>query len=109
MKSSIISHSVKIPEKGINELQPINLTATSGDSEGEIDLTWEPVTGSHTYLIQKSSDIHKPVKWVHEDIVTKSSYTITKLKSKHKYWFRVAAVTSKGQSTWSVPVFKKAP
>ena len=90
-------------------LQPLSLTATSGDIEGEIDLAWEPVSGAHTYIIQKSSDVKEPVKWVFEDVVTRSSYTITKLKSKHIYWFRVAAVGASGQSNWSNSVQKKAP
>ncbi len=88
---------------------PFSLNATSGDTEGEIDLNWEPVKGANTYLIQKSSDLQKPLKWVSEDIVAKSSYTVTKLKSKHTYWFRIAAVGRKGQGPWSNLVQKKAP
>jgi hypothetical protein len=88
---------------------PGSLNATSGDTEGEIDLIWEPVKGADTYLIQKSSDPKNPLKWIHEDIVAKSSYTVTKLRSRHKYWFRVAAVGRKGQGPWSEPVQKKAP
>lgn len=88
---------------------PLSLTATSGDANGEIDLTWEPVALANNYLIQKSTDLKKPLKWFYEDVVSKSSYTISKLRSGRKYWFRVAAVGSKGQSPWSNPVQKKAP
>ncbi|RPI16143.1 MAG: fibronectin type III domain-containing protein [Ignavibacteriae bacterium] len=108
---NIKTHSGKTKSAGKEkqEFQPLFLTATSGDTEGEIDLTWEPVAGAHTYLIQKSIDKIEPLKWIHEDIITKSSYTITKLKSSRKYWFRIAAIGSMGQGPWSEPVLKKAP
>jgi hypothetical protein len=88
---------------------PLSLTATSGDSEGEIDLVWEPVKKAHTYVIQKCKDTKGPAKWVNEDIVSKSSYTVSNLKSSRKYLFRIASVGRKGQSPWSEPVQKKAP
>lgn len=88
---------------------PQLLNATSGDTNGEIDLTWEPVTGAFTYVVQKCHYAKKPVRWTHIDIVAKSSFTVTKLKTGHKYWFRVAAVGRKGQGQWSCPVQKKAP
>ena len=93
----------------IKTSSPLMLTATSGDSKGEIDLVWEPVCRADIYIIQKSSGSLKPAKWKREDIVTKSSYTVTELKSSHKYWFRVAAVSSHGQGLWSKAVQKKAP
>ncbi len=87
----------------------LSLTATSGDDEGEIDLVWEPVKTADVYLIQKSKGSQKPAKWRYEDIVTESSYTVSKLKSGYKYWFRVAAVCSKTRGQWSNPACKKAP
>ena len=99
--------SLSAQDKSIS--RPLSLNATSGDIEGDIDLVWEPVTGAYTYVVQMSSDYKTPVKWINKDIVSRSSYTVPKLKSKHKYWFRVAAVGSKGQSLWSDPVWKKAP
>jgi hypothetical protein len=88
---------------------PLSLTATSGDSEGEIDLVWEPVEKAHTYVVQKCKDSKGPAKWVNEDIVSKSSYTVSNLKSSRKYRFRVAAVGRIGQGPWSELVQKKAP
>ncbi len=88
---------------------PQSLTATSGDSNGEIDLIWEPVYGARTYVVQRSIRSAEPVRWTQEDIITKSSYTVSKLKSGQKNWFRVAAVGANGQGPWSEPVQKKAP
>lgn len=83
------------------------LTATSGDRDGEIDLVWDPVSNARLYIIQKSSGSLRPANWKDEDIITKSCYTVSKLKSGHKYWFRVAAAGSGGQGPWSKPVRKK--
>jgi len=88
---------------------PLSLTAMSGDSNGEIDLIWEPVYGARSYVVQRSIKITEPGRWTQEDIITKSSYTVSKLKSGQKYWFRVAAVGSSGQGPWSEPVQKKVP
>lgn len=85
------------------------LAAASGDMDGEINLLWEPVSWARSYVIQKSMDTKSPSRWIQEDIITKSSYTVSKLKSGKKYWFRAAAIGSNGQGPWSEPVQKKAP
>jgi len=90
-------------------LSPKSLTVTSGDIEGEVNLIWEPVKNAHSYVIQKCKVSRKVFRWMNEDIVPKSCYTLSKLKSSQKYWFRVAAVGKHGQGPWSEPVQKKAP
>jgi hypothetical protein len=89
---------------------PGNLTATESDHEAELDLHWDAgrrgVTG---YEVQRSPDPPTPTSWVHETISTKSSVTIKGLTSGTRYWFRVRAVTSGGQSGWSDPATKIAP
>ncbi len=90
-------------------MAPLLLAATSGDMDGEVDLVWEPVNESSSYVVQVSRSRIKPSDWIQEDVVTRSSYTVSKLKSGYQYWFRVSAVTSKGQGPWSEPVSKKAP
>lgn len=86
---------------------PALLTAVIGNLNGEIDLDWKPVRGATTYIIQSSSRIIKNPSWKYVDVVTKSRHTVTNLKHGKTYWFRVAAVGSKGQGTWSQPVNKK--
>lgn len=85
------------------------LSATSSDMQGEIDLVWEPVKGAGSYVIQRKTTLKKGNHWKLEDIVIKSSYTVSRLKSGFEYGFRIAAVGSKGQSQWSRVVRKKAP
>jgi hypothetical protein len=109
----IRKENIKMPKRSVirrtSLSPPLSLSATSGDTNGEIDLIWEPVSGANTYVIQKGNDSNRPVRWMHEDIVAKSSCTVTKLKSGRVYWFRVAAVGVGGQGTWSEPVRKRSP
>lgn len=88
---------------------PTGLSASAGDHEGEIDLSWDRVANAKSYVIERSSDPPTPTSWAHEAVSAKSSATITGLSSGTRYWFRVAAVTSSGQSGWSDPAFKMAP
>ena len=88
---------------------PQGLTATVGDHEGEIDLSWDTVPGAKSYVIGQSADSGTPVTWSHAAVSTRSSYTANGLTSGTRYWFRVAAVNNNGQSGWSDPSMKIAP
>jgi len=72
--------------------QPQALTPTAGDRDGEIDLTWDAVTGAKSYVIDKSSDSGTPTSWAHEGVSTRANFTADGLISGTRYWFRVAAV-----------------
>jgi hypothetical protein len=85
------------------------LRATAGNREGEIDLTWKKVGNSRSYIIQISPDPPAADSWGHAETVTVSYKTIQNLTSGKKYWFRVAAIGSLGQSGWSEPATKIAP
>ena len=90
-------------------MSPMGLTATSGDLNGEIDLVWEPVKGANVYVIQISRFNKGPDSWKQVDVISESSYTISRLKSGQKFRFRVSAASSGGQSQWSDSVIKKVP
>ena len=89
--------------------QPQALTPTAGDHDGEIDLSWDTVSGAKSYIIEQSADPVTPTTWTHKGVSTKSSYTAKGLTSGTRYWFRVAAVNNNGQSGWSDPAMKIAP
>jgi hypothetical protein len=89
--------------------QPQALTPTAGDHDGEIDLSWLPVPGAKSYVIERSGDPVTPTTWTHSAVVTKSNYTATGLNSGARYWFRVASINNNGQSGWSDPATKIAP
>ena len=67
------------------------------------------VKGAKSYVIERSPDPLTATSWVHETVSLKSSATVGGLVSGTRYWFRVAAVMSSGQSGWSDPATKIAP
>ena len=88
---------------------PAALSAAAGDHEGEINLTWKKVENSRSYIIQISLDPPSADSWGHAETVTIANKTIQNLTSGKKYWFRVAAIGSTGQSGWSEPATRIAP
>jgi len=88
---------------------PPALTATAGDHDGEIDLSWDTVRGARSYVIERSPDPPTESSWTHAAVSTRSQTTIEDLTSGTRYWFRVAAITATGQSGWSNPAMKIAP
>jgi predicted phage tail protein len=88
---------------------PGALSATAGNHEGQINLTWRKVENSRSYIIQISPDPPSADSWGHAETVTIANKTIQNLTSGKKYWFRVAAIGSLGQSGWSEPATKIAP
>ena len=89
--------------------QPQGLTPSAGDHDGEVDLTWDKVTGAKSYVIEMSADAATPTNWTHAGVSTRSNFTANRLTSGGRYWFRVAAVNNNGQSGWSDPATKIAP
>lgn len=88
---------------------PGSFNLTGGDADGEVDLSWNPVAGAKTYLIEQSPDPITATSWKQATATTKSKATIAGLVSGTRYWFRVAAVGTNGQGAWSNPVSKIAP
>lgn len=88
---------------------PQNLSATAGDQDGDIDLDWDNIRGAKSYRMEKSSDPITATSWQLVEVVTKSKGTVSGLTSGTKYWFRVAAIGTAGQSPWSDPATKIAP
>lgn len=88
---------------------PSGLSATEGDHEGEIDLHWNSVKRARSYVIQHSADPPTDTSWTQNQVVVTSSAAASGLTRGAKHWFRVAAVSSSGQSGWSDPATKIAP
>ena len=90
-------------------IAPAALSATPGDRDGEINLSWKSVPNARSYTIEASTDPATPTSWTHIGIATSSSKLITNLKAGTRYWFRVAAVGVMGQSGWSEHATKTVP
>ncbi len=86
---------------------PTSLHLTVGDRDGELDVTWDPVAGAKSYVIETSED--QPNAWKHSGVATRSKFTLSGLSSGKRYCVRVSAINSIGQSGWSDPATKIAP
>src|SRR6266849_2212639 len=88
---------------------PTALDSTIGDRDGELDASWDTVAGARSYVIETSEDPPTATRWKHAGVSTKSKFTISGLQSGRRYWIRVAAINTAGQSGWSDPATKIAP
>jgi hypothetical protein len=86
---------------------PSALNVTVGDRDGELDLSWDTVPGAKSYVVETSED--QPNAWKHSGVATRSKFTLSGLESGKRYWVRVSAINSVGQSGWSDPATKIAP
>lgn len=80
---------------------PSSFTLTTGDSEGELDASWNSVHGAQSYIIELSLQAPPAAVWTNAKTTTKSKETLSGLISGTRYWCRVAAVGASGQSGWS--------
>jgi len=86
-----------------------NLTVTTGDSDGLLDVHWDPASAAKSYEIESSPEPMTAGSFTHKDTVTKSSVTLTGFTSGTRVWLRVRAVNGKGKGAWSDPVSKIVP
>ncbi len=104
---------------------PINVSATTGTEEGEIELKWKGVKNARVYVIEVSNDVSATagtttgttattvdtrsfITWTQVDIVTKTKFMVKGLTSGVRYAFRIRCVGCAGKSNYSVKVIGKA-
>lgn len=103
-----IEHGISLwPFGGLDQV--VELAASAGDETGEVDLVWDAVRGADGYEVEVSREISPHDGWQPAVATTKSRTTIDQLESRHRYWFRVRAVTEDSTGDWSDPVTKFAP
>jgi hypothetical protein len=86
--------------------QAIELSASSGERPGEVDLVWDPVRGADGYEVECTDDIGAEGPWVQCAVASESRVTVKDLRAHHRYWFRVRAIGEKGEGDWSDAVTK---
>jgi hypothetical protein len=86
---------------------PGNLVTTTGDNEGEIDLTWNRVRGASAYEIECKVNTG-PESWQAVKVVTNSRFTVTALIPGTVYAFRVRAIGAAGSGAWSDQAIRRA-
>jgi len=98
----------KIKNNTTQGTMQVVLHAAPGQNPGEIELLWQPLKDTSSYIVQVNMFIRSENTWKHTDIVSRTRYTATGLKSGKKYSFRVAPVTTSGRQEWSLPVTEAA-
>ncbi len=88
---------------------PQGVAAAAGEHEGEIVLSWKPVPGAYSYVIESSLDPATTSSWTHVGIATSATKTIGSLTTGKRYWFRIRAVGPAGESGWSEHATKVVP
>ncbi len=82
---------------------PVNLQAKTNGSPGVTKLSWNPLIGAVTYLVQQTpAPVEEPV-WTQVASPTKSSCETNGIEPGKTYWYRVAGVDAQGQGPWSDP------
>ncbi len=85
---------------------PPTLTAATGstattESNGQINLSWNSVTGASGYMLERSLD---GTNWQVLTTTGGTSYTDTGLQSDTTYYYRLLVYNSSGSSSFSAPV-----
>ncbi len=105
---------------------PVNVTATSTLTEGEIHTEWDVVHEAHVYVVETTTDplvvgtgnrtaapapgvtLPAAVVWTQVKILTQRKFTLTGLVSGTKYAVRIYCVGTHGESAYSNVVVAKA-
>jgi hypothetical protein len=87
----------------------VNLGAAVGDSPGEVDLNWNPVSGAKSYEIQTSTTPDTESSWAFKESVTKSKATLNGLTGASRIWVRVRAIGANDKGGWSDPAESVVP
>ena len=87
-------------------VQVIELSASTGDAPGEVDLVWDSVRDAKGYEVECCHDFAGDGPWVQCAVASESRVTVKDLIAGRRYWFRVRAIGGKGEGDWSDPVTK---
>ena len=82
---------------------PINVEANTNGTPGHTLLTWKPLGGAKSYVVQMSPDPISANSWTFSTNCTKASADVNGAEAGRRFWYRVAGVNAKGQGPWSEP------
>ncbi len=68
----------------------------------EVKLEWNPVPDVQSYIVQVAHDVNFQSIFVDVPNIKTTDFVVDKLEPQTKYFWRVKAVNSSGQSPWSV-------
>ena len=85
---------------------PANLSATSGDNAGEVDVACDTQYGVQSHIGETATSADGPFTQFY--VGRKSSCTATGLPGGSLNWFRMRAVGAAGPGPWAGPISKRA-
>jgi len=86
-----------------------NLSCTSGDNDGQLDLAWDRNEGAGSYEYQATANPMDPASWTTRGSVTQSKVTLSGLTSGQRSYVRVRAIGPLGRGPWSDEASKMVP
>jgi hypothetical protein len=89
--------------------QVMNLSLTTSDNAGALDVHWDSLPGAKSFEVQTSPDPFTTTSWVTADTLTNSKTTLTGFTSGSRLWVRVRGINSAGKGAWSDPAVKVVP
>jgi len=110
-KITLLGYSVAGVPQSIGPMpKPENVSASVGDNDGELDVSFNRIYGARSYELQTSPDPITETSWVHALVTTRSSVTLPGLPRGTVRWVRVRAVGSgSGAGPWSDPACCMVP
>ncbi|OFY87134.1 MAG: hypothetical protein A3F72_16645 [Bacteroidetes bacterium RIFCSPLOWO2_12_FULL_35_15] len=109
IESAILSAGMDIKGKGGN--RSVGFTAAPGKVSGDVILHAKAIGSRGAFIFEKTGDVladgTKAIDssgWQEIGVSLKANFTVSNLIVGLRYWFRYAAVTKDGQSSWSDPI-----
>jgi len=101
--------AVRATPTPIGELPaPTDVQVLPSKHAGSAEVSWKNVYGARAYTIERAEEA-STLDWKAIGNSTKREAALNSMVSGRKYWFRVAAIGTAGQSAWSDPVPLFAP
>ncbi len=85
-----------------------HLAVSAGDSQGTLNLVFDPVRGADAYEVQSNAAPHQQ-PWSFKAVSLTSKITLSGLSSGHRCWVRVRPIGPTGIGPWSDSVSKIVP
>jgi len=82
---------------------PHAITAKEGPWEGTVRLKWKMSAPCRSYVVEMTDNIMEEMSWKQIGTSSKTKLIVKNLESAKRYWFRVRAFNSSGESASSPP------
>ena len=82
---------------------PTNVKAKTNGTPGHTALSWGPLAGAKSYVVQISPDPITANSWEFSCNCTMAHVDVNGADPGQRSWYRVAGVNAKGQGPWSEP------